>query len=75
MTYRRPLRAVTPEHIAMIDMALIAMTAARINLKNAGCRQALKYVRACMKSVEGARRHAMRALPIEQRPPKVVALK
>jgi hypothetical protein len=71
----RKLRKTTPEDLALIDMALIGLTSARINLKAAGCSQAIKYVRACLKSVEGAKRHALRALPPEERPPTVINLR
>lgn len=46
--------------VQRIEEALRLLGIARNDLKLAKCPQALAYVRRAMKSVEGARRHAMR---------------
>ena len=56
------LRGAVPEDLALIDLALIELKTARDHLRAASAKKAAAYVAAALKSAEGARRHAERAL-------------
>lgn len=69
---RRPTRTprpVTREHVSMITSAILKLKAAREILRRAGAKASADYVAACIKSAQGAERHAERVLSQRASPP------
>lgn len=62
----RPLRIVTPEDLNHVRFAVDKLKEVRDTLKKGGAKRAALYVSSALKSVEGAARHAERAV-IEHR--------
>lgn len=58
----RKLRQVTPDAYRVITAQILVLRAVREQLRGAGAIKAAEYVARALKSVEGAERHAGRAI-------------
>lgn len=66
----RKLRTTTEEDRGHIERAIAHLRAARADLRDAGCKAAANYVQRALKSAEGAERHALRAVPDDDKFPE-----
>lgn len=71
---RRAARAISAREVELIRVAIGSLKKARRDLRNAGAKQAADYVAACIKSAQGAERHAHRVMSRPQSTPMPGAL-